>query len=211
MGGLGGRPLLVTFSKPIHLAAKGLVNTFGLAIMTVASGTSVSISITLGAGDIPNVGNSVTHHLTTQAPQMSIPADDHDTSQSYTVTRTGTTSGSSGSSTGNYGMQIRNTSNVLIYDSDSRTGRFIVGSTRLPTSGTIAAGATSAQVEIDDLESNSNWQVMVIPGAGGTTSMYGGHNFTIQYLANNKFTVTNTGTAAAFYNYFVVKSGDTDS
>ena len=178
---------------------------------TVASGTSVSISITLGAGDIPNVGNSVTHHLTTQAPQMSIPADDHDTNQSYTVTRTGTTSGSSGSSTGNYGMQIRNTSNVLIYDSDSRTGRFIVGSTRLPTSGTIAAGATSAPVEIDDLESGTNWQVMVIPGAGGTTSMYGGHNFTIQYPAANKFTVTNTGTAAAFYNYFVVKSGDTDS
>tara|TARA_B100001250_G_scaffold39522_1_gene31469 strand:+ start:563 stop:2548 length:1986 start_codon:yes stop_codon:yes gene_type:complete len=178
---------------------------------TVASGTSVSISITLGAGDIPNVGNSVTHHLTTQAPQMSIPADDHDTSQSYTVTRTGTTSGSAGSSTGEYGMQIRNTSNVLIYDSDSRMGRFIVGSTRLPASGTIAAGATSAQVTVTGLESNSNWQIMVIPGEGGTSSFYGGHNFTIQYPAANKFTVTNTGTSAAFYNYFVVKSGDTDS
>ena len=178
---------------------------------TVASGTSETISITLGGGDLPNVGDSVTHHLTTQAPQMSIPADDHDTSQSYTVTRTGTTSGSSGGSTGEYGMQIRNSSNVLIYDSDSRMGRFIVGSTRLPASGTIAAGATSAQVTIDNLESNSNWQIMVIPGAGGTSSFYGGHNFTIQYPAANKFTVTNTGTAAAFYNYFVVKSGDTDS
>ena len=40
VGGLGGRPLFVTFYNPIHLAAKGLVNTFGLAIMTVASGTS---------------------------------------------------------------------------------------------------------------------------------------------------------------------------
>ena len=178
---------------------------------TVASGTSETISITLGGGDLPNVGDSVTHFLTTQAPQMSTPTKDYNTGQSYTVTRTGTTTGSSGGSTGEYGMQIRNSSNVLIYDSDSRMGRFIVGSTRLPASGTIAAGATSAQVTIDNLESNSNWQVMVIPGAGGTTSMYGGHNFTIQYPAANKFTVTNTGTAAAFYNYFVVKSGDTDS
>ena len=169
-----------------------------------------SISITIGAGDIPNVGDSVTHYLTTQAPQMSIPTNDYDTSQSYTVTRTGTTSGSAGSGTGVWGMRIRNSSGTIIYDSDSRIGRFMGAAVRLPTSGTIAAGATSATVTIANLENDSNWQVIVLPGVGGTSSMYGGHNFTVNQ-GSGSFTVTNTGTAANFYNYFIVKSGDTDT
>ena len=177
----------------------------------VATGTSTSVSITLGTGDLPSVGDSVTHFLTTQSPQMSTPTKDYNTGQSYTVTRIGTGTGSAGSSTGEYGMRIRNSNNVIIYDTDSRMGRFISAGIRLPTSGTIAAGATSAQVTVTGLENNSNWQIMVIPGEGGTTSFYGGHNFTIQYPAENKFTVTNTSTAANFYTYFVVKSGDTDS
>ena len=177
----------------------------------VATGTSTSVSITLGTGDLPSVGDSVTHFLTTQSPQMSTPTKDYNTGQSYTVTRIGTGTGSAGSSTGEYGMRIRNSNNVIIYDTDSRTGRFISAGIRLPTSGTIAAGATSAQVTVTGLENNSNWQIMVIPGEGGTTSFYGGHNFTIQYPAENKFTVTNTSTAANFYTYFVVKSGDADS
>lgn len=176
---------------------------------TVASATSTSISITIGAGDIPNVGDSVTHYLTTQAPQMSTPTKDYDTGQSYTVTRTGTTSGSAGSGTGVWGMKIRNSSGTVIYDSDSRTGRFIGAPARLPTSGTIAAGATSATVSVANLVNTSNWQVIVIPGEGGTTSMYGGHNFTVN-KSSGSFTVTNTGTAANFYTYYLVKSGDTD-
>ena len=76
--------------------------------------------------------------------------------------------------------------------------------------GTIAAGATSATVSVSNLVNTSNWQVMVIPGEGGTTSMYGGHNFTVNQ-GTGSFTVTNTGTAANFYNYFIVKSGDTDT
>ena len=176
----------------------------------VATGTSTNVSITLGTGDLPNVGDSVTHFLTTQSPQMSTPTKDYNTGQSYTVTRIGSTSGSAGSGTGDYGMQIRNSNNVLIYSTDSRIGRFIGGSVRLPTSGTIAAGATSATVSVSNLENDSNWQVMVIPGEGGTTSMYGGHNFTVNQ-GSGSFTVTNTGTAANFYNYFIVKSGDTDT
>ena len=88
-------------------------------------------------------------------------------------------------------MQVRNTNNVLIYSSDSRTGRFMGAPARLPTSGTIAAGATSAAVSVSNLENTSNWQIVVIPGTGGTTSMYGGHNFTVNQ-GTGSFTVTNT-------------------
>jgi len=176
----------------------------------VATGTSTNVSITLGTGDLPNVGDDVTHFLTTQAPQMSTPTKDYNTGQSYTVTRTGTTSGTAGGSTGEYGMRIRNSNNVLIYDSDSRIARFMGAAVRLPTSGTIAAGATSATVSIDNLENDSNWQVIVLPGTGGTTLYYGGHNFTVNQ-GSGSFTVTNTGTAANFYNYIIVKSGDTDT
>ncbi len=107
-------------------------------------------------------------------------------------------------------MRIRNSSGTIIYDSDSRIGRFMGAAVRLPTSGTIAAGATSATVTIANLENDSNWQVIVLPGVGGTSSMYGGHNFTVNQ-GSGSFTVTNTGTAANFYNYFIVKSGDTDT
>ena len=181
-----------------------------LASGTATNNTSLSLSVTVGANDIPNVGNTITHYLTTQSPFNSVPSNDYATGATAVISRTGTSSGGTGGTTSEYGLKVFTSGGNLLYGPETRVGRVMASGT-VPTSGTLAPGA-SQSVTVTGLENTTDYNVVCLPttgGAGGTSHV--GFNFSIVKSAN-AFTITNNGTGLNnSYKYFVLKSGGTET
>jgi len=174
----------------------------------LASGSPSSdgnLVMTITPDSIPNVGNSTTNYLTVQGEHNAFPDVDYSTGKSWTITRAGSGgSGATGNPTGNYGLRIRNSSGNTIYDASSRMARYVTSGTA-PSSGTLSQNQ-AATVSVTGMLNTSDWNVIVLPTTGGSSSSYFGYSFTVA-KANNQFTITNTSTVANSYKYYVVKSG----
>tara|TARA_R100000742_G_C4240814_1_gene60552 strand:- start:461 stop:769 length:309 start_codon:yes stop_codon:yes gene_type:complete len=101
-------------------------------------------------------------------------------------------------------MKIRNASGTVIYDSESRMGRFVKADTA-PSSGTLSPGA-SLTISVTNMENSNDWNVIAFPVIGGGSTSYFGYTFTIT-KASGGFTIKNTSTTANSYKYYVVRSG----
>ena len=181
-----------------------------LASGTATNNTSLSLSVTVGANDIPNVGNTITHYLTTQSPFNSVPSNDYATGATAVISRTGTSSGGTGGTTSEYGLKVFTSGGNLLYGPETRVGRVMASGT-VPTSGTLAPGA-SQSVTVTGLENTTDYNVVCLPTTGGTGgTSHVGFNFSIVKSAN-AFTITNNGTGLNnSYKYFVLKSGGTET
>lgn len=180
---------------------------------TASSNGNLNISVTVGANDIPNVGNSVVHTLFTQSSFNSAPTTEFSTGQTYTLTRGGTSSGGVGASSSTYGLEVFTASGTLLYGTTSRVGR-VMASGRIPASGTIANGVTET-VDTDDkpglagLADSTAFNITVLPEVGGTGGVnYSGFQFTLT-KGTNQFSIKNESGFDNAYNYVVLKTGGT--
>ena len=178
----------------------------GSILASASPSSDGNLVMTITPDSIPNVGDSTTNYLTVQSEHNAFPTVDYSTGKSWTITRAGT-SGGSGSGTGGtniWGMKIRNSSGNVIYDTESRMGRFVTSGTA-PSSGTLSQNQ-SATISVTGMLNTSDWQVIALPVTGASSSAYYGYSFTVT-KASGQFTITNTSTIANSYKYYVVKSG----
>ena len=180
---------------------------------TASSNGNLSISVTVGATDIPNVGDSVVHTLFTQSSFNSAPTTEFSTGQTYTLTRGGTSSGGAGASSATYGLEVFTANGALLYGTTSRVGR-VMASGRIPASGNISSGTsvtvtTSDEPGLAGLTNDTNFNITVLPEIGGTGGInYSGFFFVVA-KGTNQFTLTNSGGFDNAYNYVVLKTGGT--
>ena len=180
---------------------------------TASSNGNLSISVTVGATDIPNVGASVVHTLFTQSSFNSAPTTEFSTGQTYTLTRGGTSSGGAGASSATYGLEVFTANGALLYGTTSRVGR-VMASGRIPASGNISSGTsvtvtTSDEPGLAGLTNDTNFNITVLPEIGGTGGInYSGFFFVVA-KGTNQFTLTNSGGFDNAYNYVVLKTGGT--
>ena len=175
----------------------------------LASGSPSSdgnLVLTITPDSIPNVGDSTTNYLTVQGEHNAFPDADYSSGKSWTITRAGTSGGSGSGTSGTniWGMKIRNAAGNVIYDTESRMGRFVTSGTA-PSSGTLSQNQ-SATISVTGMLNTSDWQVIALPVTGASSSAYYGYSFTVT-KASGQFTITNTSTIANSYKYYVVKSG----
>jgi len=175
---------------------------------TAASNGNLNISVSVGANDIPNVGDSVVHTLFTQSSFNSAPTSEFSTGQTYTLTRSGTSSGGGAASSATYGLEVYTANGALLYGTTSRVGR-IMASGRIPSSGTISTGTSQTVTGITGLTNSTDFNITVLPEIGGTGGInYSGFYFTLT-KGTNEFTLTNSSGFNNAYNYVVLKTGGT--
>ena len=203
-----------TFTQTVENAINGhtyYIKSPGGAI--VGQGTSTvngnfNISVTVGVNDIPNVDDTVVHTLYSQSPYNSSTTTEYSTGQTYTVTRTGTSSGGAGASSSTFGLEVYTASGTLLYGTTSRIGR-VMASGRIPSSGTINNGVSVTETGITGLTNSTDFNIIVLPEVGSSGGVnYTGYNFSIA-KGTNQFTLTNNSGYANAYNYTVLKTGGT--
>ena len=178
----------------------------GSSILKQVTATGTTLNITVEETSVPNTGDTATHTLKTQSPFNSEPASAYNTGDTYTVQRTGSGETEEANASSTYGLEVFNSDgSAKLYDTTSRVGR-IMGSGRVPTSGTVAVGGTSAPISVTGLQDTTDYQVIYIPEAGGIGSSGSGYRATVA-KANGSFTITNFGGVATAWKYYVVKSG----
>jgi len=177
----------------------------GSILASASPSSNGNLVMTITPDSIPNVGNSTTNYLTVSSEHNAFPTVDYSSGHSWTITRAGSGgSGATGNPTGDYGLKIRNSSGNVIYDTESRMARFVTSGTA-PSSGTLSQNQ-SATVSVTGMLNTSDWNVVVLPTTGASSSSYFGYTFTVA-KATNQFTITNTSATANSYKYYIVKSG----
>ena len=180
---------------------------------TASSSGNLNISVTVGANDIPNTGDSVVHTLFTQSSFNSAPTTEFSTGQTYTLTRGGTSSGGVGASSAIYGLEVFTASGTLLYGTTSRVGR-VMADGRIPASGNISNGTTVTLTTSDEpglagLANSTAFNITVLPEVGGTGAVnYSGFQFTVT-KGTNQFSIKNESGFDNAYNYVVLKTGGT--
>mgnify|MGYP003627580918 CR=1 FL=1 len=164
-----------------------------------------TINVTESA--LPNTGNTATHTLYSLSAQNSSRTQHYNTAKTYTVIRTGSGETEEGADSSAYGLEVFNSDeSAKLYDTTSRVGR-IMKSGRIPSgSGTVAVGGNSGPISVPGLENTTDYQVIYLPEDGGVAATGSGYRATVA-KSTNSFTITNFGTVATAWKYYVIKSG----
>ena len=179
----------------------------GSSILKQVTATGTTLTITVNESSLPNTGDTATHTLKTRSLFNSEPASAYNTGDTYTVIRTGSGETEEGADSSAYGLEVFNSDeSAKLYDTTSRVGR-IMKSGRIPSgSGAVAVGGNSGPISVPGLENTTDYQVIYLPEDGGVANTGSGYRATVA-KSTNSFTITNFGTVATAWKYYVIKSG----